>query len=698
LERSCEGPRDPATPKDSLDLGLYLDGMLPDGAQKLVEQHLRQCIECSLRLGELREIKASLEDRTAWGVHASTGERACLSAADVLLTMSGKGSPRAQEHLLACDACRLDVVAIEDSTVEYLAGKTERLAPELMTALRALGATSGEGLAPIISLPEAQKAVRNGSKRLSPKPSKRLAASSRAQPAVAGRRVRGRPAAAGAFALVAAAAAAVIVVLVASQSGPSEPQDTSVAVAPRAPSPPVKPAVHPTVHPGVKPTAPATKPASPEEKDAPEPETIPAPPPPQGPDLEPAPAPAPSETPAPAPGPDAGPTVARGPDPKPGTTPAAAPRGTAREPSPLDAPVSDDGGRVDVDLSRVSGTLAYRAAGDSASPTADRWTPVARSAGVKDGHLSLKPGDRIRSSSGAFVSLSDAAAGEAPYDLCLAARTELVVRSAANGPVLGLADGRVLCEVEKLTDKHLVIATTSGEFECTGTVFSVSADDRKAVCAVEEGTVLCHGQAGEPKPVSAGYMLSLARGAAAGDAKPCGPDPNAWARGLRPERQVVYAATFDRPNGADTGGFAGETTAEGAFRGVGRSLIFEPATDNKFWGMSALAPRNKLKPFRAAPDMRLTFSFWLEKQSHVLVQTLCERLGRNYKRDLKTNPANRWITVTIPLMDMETYFDPGKNPMREGDVFTEIEIYAGEPGEHFKALLDDVMIYKKLYR
>ena len=49
-------------------------------------------------------------------------------------------------------------------------------------------------------------------------------------------------------------------------------------------------------------------------------------------------------------------------------------------------------------------------------------------------------------------------------------------------------------------------------------------------------------------------------------------------------------------------------------------------------------------------------------------------------------------------MDLETYYDPGKSPMREQDLVSEIEIFTGDPGDTFRALLDDVVVYRKHYR
>ena len=53
---------------------------------------------------------------------------------------------------------------------------------------------------------------------------------------------------------------------------------------------------------------------------------------------------------------------------------------------------------------------------------------------------------------------------------------------------------------------------------------------------------------------------------------------------------------------------------------------------------------------------------------------------------------------TVPLMELTTYYDPGKNPVRAGDLFVDLGIYAGNSGETDRQfLLDDVVVLRKVY-
>jgi hypothetical protein len=648
---------------------------LPEAEARTVEVHLVDCEACRLKLKELRELKAMLEDRALWrarardsgmGLIAEDGT-SCLTAAEMLLALEGKASERAEKHLSSCEGCTHDVLAIEESTEEQATGRLGKADPELLEVLRSVGKqASDDVLAPIIVIPSAEQGSKRAPKRIAPRhPSKRITA---AEISTRRRRPRNVTVAGGIFTFAAAAAAAVIVGLLISQNGPQdqpssgETKQTAKVTAPAVP----------TEKPRVTPEAPRSQPEKPavdEPVDAPEPQS-PFETTPETPEVAPQEKP---ETPAPA-------TQADAPKEQPKKTE------TPHEPLPLEVAVADDGARIELDLSRLSGNVAIRNAGAAET---DKWAKLAH----KDGHVELKPGDRIRSTQGAFLSLD-----QGTYELSLAPKSELVIRAAAHGPVLGLTDGRVLCEVEKLpTDKHLVVATNAADFECTGTVFSVAADSQKAVCAVEEGTVVCRGQTGDPRPLGAGYALTVTRGAAPGEPKPMAANADAWAHGVRPDRDVVYAATFDR---GDLEGFTGETTDVGAFRGVGRSLLFAPidAKTNQFWGLAARAPKGRIKSFKPTLDMRLQFSIWLEKPSHVLLQVLNERQNKYFKRDFGTQPAERWVTLTVPVMDLESYYDPGKSPMREADLISEVEVFTGDPGDTWKALLDDVIVYRKRYR
>jgi len=688
---SCPGPTNGS---ETLELGLYLDGILPEAHSRLVEIHLVNCEACRVRLRQLREVKAALEDRALWKARgripaasdSGTGDSAispinvCLTAAEMLLALEGKASSRAEKHLASCSSCTQDVVAIEDSSEEQVKGKIARPDLELVQVLKGVGkqateaelepvseshsSSQSDALAPIIVMPisEAARAGKRISRRIAPRaPSKRVTAAN----ARSAKKRRNVTVASGLFTFAAAAAAAVVVGLLVSQNGPAETPSTNheTAKAPPAFREAPAPAKKAPAQPAPANTKPSEQPVADTPVDAPEPESPFT--------NEPGPVadvPGPSvETPTPAPTGDT-PTVARGEKPEP-----------KKVVAPAEPPIADDGARIDLDLSRLAGALAM-------SRDSGKWSSVGR----KDGVLTLKPGDRLRSTQGAFLSLETGT-----YELSLAPKSELVIRGLAQGPTVGLTQGRVLCEVEKLPqDKHLIVATTSADFECTGTVFSVSADAQKAVCEVTEGTVLCRGTSGgEARAIAAGFSVAVVRGQAPGEPKPFVAH-DTWARTVRPEREILLSADFERD---DASGFVGKTTDQGAFRGVGRSLVFEPLQNDKYWGLIAKAPKGKIKQFRPGPDVRIQLSVWLEKESRVELRLLNDVQGKYFKHDFGYQPANKWVTLTTSSMDITAYFDPEKSPIRESDVISEVSVLAGQPNDAWRALLDDVQVYKKHY-
>ena len=62
------------------------------------------------------------------------------------------------------------------------------------------------------------------------------------------------------------------------------------------------------------------------------------------------------------------------------------------------------------------------------------------------------------------------------------------------------------------------------------------------------------------------------------------------------------------------------------------------------------------------------------------------------------HPGGYWRTFTVPLLSLSTYVDPGKHPVRAGDLFVDLEVYVGEAGRSQRVLLDDVQIYRRVYR
>ncbi|MBI3725173.1 zf-HC2 domain-containing protein [bacterium] len=664
MDRACPGPTNlvHAPSRDGqgayLDLGDYLDGILSDEQAGHVEQHLASCQPCRENVDSLRELTRLLEVRSLWG-SAAAERRGCLTAAEALLASEGRPSERAREHVASCASCRADVGSIEDSAAEQASGQLEPARPDAILALKALKAGAD--------------ASKSAARRAGPRPAKRAASvrsdSSRRRAAVAA-----RPAlvARTMLAVAAAVAATVILSLFLSRDNTQEPSREPAKVAnqapeaPRAPAPPRHPEKEPEKHQGKEDVVQPPRRETPERDPGAnkEPEKAPEEPRRDTPSVTP-----PDET------------------PKTPLTPPAVPLEPNKQStqvvadskaSPLDDPLPTDAAEV---------TLELKQGGSVAHVRNKKTTTLTRASGK----VALKVGDRLRSASGgSFLSFEGGT-----YEV--AVKGDLEVRGAASGPVLGLGEGKLFCEVERLEKgKKFVVVTHSGQIEVTGTRFSVETNAKQAVCVVDEGTVVCRGNPpkNDPRSVTAGEKVVLARGQSASEPVPAnGAAQNAWAFALMPEREFLYSADFDD---GSTQGFLGATVAECAFRGRGLSLLFE-VDSTRFWGMTAKAPRGYMKWFSATPDLRLQFSYWLEQESPVLVQLYNESQQKFFKRDLGKQPAGKWITVTIPIMELETYKDPSKNPVREADKFDDIELYTGDTGDRWKALLDDVMLYRKKY-
>ena len=338
--------------------------------------------------------------------------------------------------------------------------------------------------------------------------------------------------------------------------------------------------------------------------------------------------------------------------------------------------VSDDGGRLQLALSRVAGNLALSRQG------AD-WRKLGRARG----ELELQPGDRLRSGKrGAFLSLD-----EGGFEICLDANSEVLVRGAASGPVLGLERGKLLAEVRSLpVDRRFVIATEQGDYAVLGTVFAVEASAAASRVLVAEGTVAARNARGETK-VPAGQTATITREAAPALSGPVGRRDLQWARGLQPRRQLLFDVSFDDKK---LGGFQGQLERDGK---GGLAMRLNPLEGNKFWGQDASIQEGRINGFRPGPDVYVQFSLWVEGDTSVLFQAYNSSQKKEFKQFF-AHPGGYWRTFTVPLLELSTYYDPGQNPVRKGDLFVDLEIYAGRPGDTQKVLLDDVQIYRRVYR
>ncbi|RMG10871.1 MAG: hypothetical protein D6731_16630 [Planctomycetota bacterium] len=343
----------------------------------------------------------------------------------------------------------------------------------------------------------------------------------------------------------------------------------------------------------------------------------------------------------------------------------------------LEGTVSDDGGRLALALQRLAGSLVLERGGERRR--------LQRAAG----EVALRPGDLLSSARGAFVSLDGGA-----FDLCLDRGTRLQVRAARSGPFLGLEQGRVLAEVATLpSGRRFGVVTREAEFHVLGTVFAVEAGAGGSRVVVAEGTVEARA-GGQTVRVPAGRACASDPRGRLARPRPASAEELAWAEALAPRRRLLFEATFDDRK---LRGFVGALSEAEAAAPGDLCLRLQPLAGNRFWGQWAHAPQGRLPSLRAAPGVALQFSLWTERPAEVLLQARNETQGKDFKRSF-AHPGGFWKTFTVALMDLSTYYDPGKHPVREGDLFTDLEVYACEPGDAQVVLLDDVRVYRKLYR
>lgn len=649
---------------DREQLSRHLDRPEPD-----LERHLGGCRTCAAELTRLQEVDALLRAGAS-----------CPTPGAVLAALARVGGPTPG----ACDPCATEVASLREVLALHDKNELARPSADLRARLKRLapaGAATAAELAPT------RASARLGSSRVR-RPSREGAVSGQGRTATSRRRVIpfpgarvGRRQEPWLWAVVASAAALLFAFGVALTSG-SRGGGGTVARAPLPPSgarsAPRQPLVsdqaarpssqQPPSARRTEDAPPASEPDPGTPGDTRTPGELPG---------EVAVEPAPERAPPPAdrPAGSEGPTLAS-------TAPEPAPPARGRETAapaaaPPRVPAADDGGRLAVVLERVVGAPQLASAGQGFAPL------------TRGGQVELRPGDRLRTGArGAFLSLEDGA-----YELALDAETELEVRAAASGPVLLLERGKVLCDVASLVPgRRFTVETAQGALDVLGTTFGVEARAEATRLIVLEGTVAASSPAGSAE-VSAGFGSAFTRERAPA-AEPADARLLAWSRDLLPRREPLLEVDFDD---RVLGGFEGEVTPEGALGGRGLSLLLGHITDNRYFGQRARAAEGRIGAFRAGRELWVQASVWSEEATDVtLIVT-----NATQKKDFKLGfslPARRWKTVHVPLMDLTTYFDPGKNPMREGDLLTGIEVFAAKPGATHRVLLDGVAVYRKHYR
>ena len=663
---------------DTLGLALDLDPEDPD--HLAVTRHMVLCTDCEDKATFLRDVEAALGYPRTWGEAESTARR-CLDSSDLLIALSGQPDAYA-DHFTSCQPCRTEFEALRDV-------EAEPVSSSLRTRLRRLSAQDA-------STAETTRGRKRSARRSSGSGlgSSRRTTSRRRVGSGRGRRpIRSVPKRTQqpVWAWGVLAAAAAILVSMAIALSPSESGSGRLATATWGPDEgepstrvsdvqgQERPTPRPTQPPTIEPSYPLPSvPTASDEADTWRPGVPTESPNEDTPDdaaddtIEHVPSdPKPVHSQVKAPAPDAGGDS--------GKTEAPESVEQAREPAatPM-ARVADDGGRIELAFATLSGSVILERDGEKKK--------LSRG---KAGVVELRPGDRLRTSTGGFVSLDGGA-----YELCLDKDTDVQIRGAISGPVLGLERGRVLAEVASLVPgRRFQVLTSQGEFSVLGTVFGVETGTDRARVLVAEGTVEAKTSEAAVK-VPAGKAVELKAGAAPGLATRVRGDELAWAQPWAPRRKTLYAVHFDD---SKLGGFGGALASNLPLDLKGQALLLSALPENRFWGQAAMVARGRMPSFRADADAYVQFSVYSEEPVQVLFQAFNDSQGKEFKRGYD-HPGGYWRTFTVPLLQLSTYYDPAKNPVRAGDLFVDLEIYAAKPGDTSRILVDDVTIYRRHYR
>ena len=325
-------------------------------------------------------------------------------------------------------------------------------------------------------------------------------------------------------------------------------------------------------------------------------------------------------------------------------------------------PVVDDGARIRVGA-RLSGALERR--------TEAGWEPLA----ADD---ELAPGMRLRAAEPSFASLDDGA-----YELCLDAETELLLRAAQGGPVFELERGRVLAEVVSLKQsQRFEVRAGANDFAVLGTVFEVARADDGATLGVLEGAVRAS-RGAESLVAPAGHGVRAGATLEAVDT----PQAGAWASGLRAERRVAWSVDFE----GDAAGFVGSTVATPA-RG-GQALVLDPSNE-RAWARATSVEH----PLVVERDLYVQLSVFSEADATVMLRfTNATQSDRHFMASYAVR-AGQWRTLTVPVEALSTLYDPGANPLKTGDRLSRFEVLSGDPDAAHRVLVDDVSVYRKIYR
>ncbi len=285
--------------------------------------------------------------------------------------------------------------------------------------------------------------------------------------------------------------------------------------------------------------------------------------------------------------------------------------------------------------------------------------------GEWDSGASLRVGDRL-----GRCTLADGTR------VTLRGRTELKVM-AVSPPVLGLGQGEAFFDVLP-GGRGFSVVTPEARVDVTGTQFGVRRADQTDVVVVA-GEVKVSSGKGEVA-VPAGNGTTIRKSAAPSKPRAVDTDgPLAWRRAADPPETPRFRYDFE--DGRRPAPWTNGRVAPGPSRGFNRfCLEGAPGVD---------AQLTRLEGDKAAVRGVLVarFHYYATTGTEILLQLKNERVGDNFRYDVKTVVHGKWEVVEAPLSEFYRLADRSSR-LQEGDRFTWLNLTVG--GSDGPVWFDDI--------
>jgi len=244
----------------------------------------------------------------------------------------------------------------------------------------------------------------------------------------------------------------------------------------------------------------------------------------------------------------------------------------------------------------------------------------------------------------------------------LRGKTEIRIVSAAP-PALALDQGEAFFEVPT-GGASFAVVTPDARAEVLGTQFGVRRADRTEVVVVA-GEVRVANEKGEVA-VPAGNGTTVRKATIPSKPRAIDPDsPLAWRRAADPPETARFRYDFE--DGRQPPPWMNGRVVPGPARGFNRfCLEGAPNVDAQLTRLDAekVAVRGVLK---------IRFRYFAEGATELLLQLKNERVGDNFRYEVKNVASRKWEVVEVPLSEFYRLADRSSR-LQDGDRFTWLNV------------------------